>query len=167
MYDIGSPAQLSMSRRLNSLLPCTQEQLTPYVIDPDKVVEVMKRKQEMSKEYYDRGTRQLSVLKANDAVRIQMQGRWVPGVVIRQAETPRSYIVKGPSGHEYRRNRKHLRKVAESVPMTFNMDIPCDDSEQQANVTELPDEPPVTNNDRTSCGRTVKAPRRYQDYVRL
>ena len=40
--DIGSPAQLSMSRRLNSLLPCTQEQLTPCVIDPDKVVELMK-----------------------------------------------------------------------------------------------------------------------------
>ena len=75
VYDIGSPAQLSMSRRLNSLLPCTQEQLTPYVIDPDKVVEVMKRKQEMSKEYYDRGTRQLSVLKANDTNARQMGPR--------------------------------------------------------------------------------------------
>ena len=167
VYDIGSPAQLSMSRRLNSLLPCTQEQLTPCIINPDKVVEVMKRKQEMSKENYDRGTRELSILKAGDAVRIQMQGRWVPGVVIRLAETPRSYIIKGPSGHEYKRNRKHLRKVAESVPMTLNMDIPYDDPEQQANVTEAHDEPPVTNNDRTSCGRTVRAPRRYQDYVRL
>ena len=167
VYNIGSPAQLFMSRRLNSILPCTQEQLTPCVIDPDKVVEVMKGKQEMSKENYDRGTRQLSVLKANDAVRIQMQGRWVPGVVVRQAETPRSYIVKGPSGHEYRRNRKHLRKVAESVPMNIYMDIPCDDSEQQANVTEPSDEPPVTNNDRTLSGRTVKTPRRYQDYVRI
>ena len=136
VYDIGSPSQLSMSRRLNSLLPCTQEQLTPCIINPDKVVEVMKRKQEMSKENYDRGTRELSILKAGDAVRIQMQGRWVPGVVIRLAETPRSYIIKGPSGHEYRRNRKHLRKVAESVPMTLNMDIPYDDPEQQANVTE-------------------------------
>ena len=81
----------------------------------------------ISKEHYDRGTKQLSVLKANDAVRIQMQGRWVPGVVIRQAETPRSYVVRGPSGHEYRRNRKHLRKVVESVPST--MDIVYDDSE--------------------------------------
>ncbi len=167
VYDIGSPAQLSMSRRLNSLLPCTQEQLTPCVINPDKVVEVMKRKQEISKENYDRGTRQLPILKANDAVRIQMQGRWVPGVVICKADTPRSYIVKGPNGHEYRRNRKHLRKVAESVPETMDMDIPCDNSEQQAIVTEHPDELPVTNNERTPSGRTVKTPRRYQDYVRL
>ena len=87
--------------------------------------------------------------------------------MIRLAETPRSYIIKGPSGHEYRRNRKHLRKVAKSVPMTLNMDIPYDDPEQQANVPEAHGEPPVTNNDRTSCGQTVRAPRRYQDYVRL
>ena len=152
-----------MSHRLNSLLPCTQEQLTPCVIDPDKVVEVMKRKQETSEENYDQGIRQLPILKANDAVRIQMQGRWVPGVVICQAETPHSYIVKGPNGHEYRKNHKHLRKVAESVPETMDMDIPCDNSEQQAMVMEHPDEPPVTNNDRTSSGCTVKTPRRYQD----
>ena len=88
-----------MSRRLNSL-PSTQEQLTPHVIDPDKVVEVMKKKQEMSKEHYDHGIRQLSVLKPGDAVRIQMQGRWIPGVVIRQAEAPHLYVVRGPRGHE-------------------------------------------------------------------
>ena len=100
----------------------------------------MKRKQEISKEHYDCGTKQLSVLKANDAVRIQMRGRWVPGVLISQAEIPRSYVVRGTSGRQYRRNRKHLRKVVESVPTTMNMDIVCDDSEQQANVTEPVDE---------------------------
>ena len=127
----------------------------------------MKRKQEMAKENYDRGSRQLSVLKVDDAVGIQLQGRWVPGVVIQQAESPYSYIVRGPCGHEYGRNHKHLRKVAELTPMTMNMHIPCDHSEQQTNVTEPPDEPPVTNNNSTSCGQTVKAPRRHQDYIRL
>ena len=70
-----------MSRRLDSLLPCTQEQLTPRVIDPNRVVEVMKRKHQTSKDYYDQGAKQLPVLKPNDVVQIQMQGRWVPGVV--------------------------------------------------------------------------------------
>ena len=91
-----------------------------------------------------------------------MQARWVLGVVIHQAETLLSYIVSGPSGHEYRRNCKHLRKVVESVPTTINMDIVCDDSERQANVTEPVDKLPVTNNDRTSRGRTVRPPSRYQ-----
>ena len=58
--NIGSPAQLCMSRRLNSLLPSTPEQLTPQVVDPSKVMEKMKQNQEVSKEYYDRGARQLS-----------------------------------------------------------------------------------------------------------
>ena len=167
VYNVGSPAQLSMSRRLNSLLPSTQEQLTPHVIDLDKVIEVMRKKQEMSKEHYDHGTRQLSVLKRSDAVRIQMQGRWVPGVVIRQAETPRSYVVRGPRGHEYRRNRKHLRKVAESVPLLMNMDLTNDYSEPQPSQPEPADGSPVTENNRTSCGRSVRPPGRYRDYVRL
>ena len=49
----------------------------------------------------------------------------------------------------------------------MNMDLVCDNSEQQANVTEPVDEPPVSNNDRTSRGRTVRPPSRYQDYVKL
>ena len=36
---ISSPAQLCMSRRLRSVLPCTPEQLAPKMINPEKVVE--------------------------------------------------------------------------------------------------------------------------------
>ena len=96
-----------------------------------------------------------------------MQGRWVSGVVIRQAETPCLYVVSIPSGHVYRRNRKHLRKVAESVPLLMNMDLTNDHSEQQPSQLEPADESPVTENNRTSRGRTVRPPSRYQDYVRL
>ena len=47
-----------MSCRLNSLLPSTPEQLTPQVVNPNKVIEKMKQNQEVLKEYYDRGARQ-------------------------------------------------------------------------------------------------------------
>ena len=57
VHNIGSPAQLCMSHRLNSLLPSTPEQLTPQVIDHNKVMEKFKQNQEVSKEYYDRGAR--------------------------------------------------------------------------------------------------------------
>ena len=163
VYDIGSPAQLSMSRRLNSLLPCTQEQLNPRVIDPTRVVEVMKRKQQISKDYYDQRTKQLSVLKPNDAIRI---GRWVPGVVIRQAETPRSYIVKGPSGHEYRRNRKHLKKVVEHAPIPMDIDDTGDDPTPQAISVNQSNDMPSNSSNQTAGGRIIRTPRRYQDYVR-
>ena len=37
--DIGSPAQLLMSRGLRSIIPTTNAQLQPKVLDPHKVME--------------------------------------------------------------------------------------------------------------------------------
>ena len=50
---------LSMGRRLNSLLPCTPEQLAPEVIDPKKVTEATRHVQERNKKYYDRSAKEL------------------------------------------------------------------------------------------------------------
>ena len=71
-----------------------------------------------------------------------MQGRWVPGVVVRQAESPCSYMVKGPSGREYRRNHKHLRKVVESVPVPIDIDDTYDDPPPQAISVNDPNDLP-------------------------
>ena len=111
-----------MSRRLNSILPSTSEQLTPQVIDPSKVIKKMRHSKEVSKEYYDRGARQLSKLNPNDTVRMQLQDRWIPCTVVRQADAPRPYVVKGLNGQEYRRNRKHLRRVNEPPLTTVDVD---------------------------------------------
>lgn len=43
--DIGSPAQLLMSRRLRSIIPTTDAQLQPEVLDPHKVKEKLRLKQ--------------------------------------------------------------------------------------------------------------------------
>ena len=96
-----------------------------------------------------------------------MQGRWVPGVVVRQAETPHSYMVKGPSGHEYRRNRKHLRKVVESVPVPIYIDNTYGDPPPQAISANDPNDSPSIGSNQSSGGRIIRAPRRYQDNVRL
>ena len=71
--NIGSPAQLSMSRRLSSVLPCTPEQLIPKVIDSKKVKESLKQAQERNKRYYDRASKDLCELQPNDTIRIQVQ----------------------------------------------------------------------------------------------
>ena len=164
--NIGSPAQLCMSRRLNSILPSTSEQLTPQVIDPSKVMEKIRHSKEVSKEYYDRGARQLSELNPNDTVRMQVQDRWIPCTVVRQADAPRSYVVKGLNGQEYRRNRKHLRRVNEPPLTTIDVDdvepppqLPT--GEQPTSTTTVANE---TN--MTSRGRIVRAPTRYKDFVR-
>ena len=44
--EVGSPAQLLMSRRLRSIIPTTAAQLQPRVLDPNKVKEKLRLKQE-------------------------------------------------------------------------------------------------------------------------
>ena len=65
----------------------------------------------MLKEYYDRGSTQLSELNTNDTVQMQVKDKWVQCTIVRQADTPRFHIFKVFNGQKYCRNRKHLRKV--------------------------------------------------------
>jgi len=105
------------------------------------------------------GTKQLSGLKPNDAVRIQMQRRWVPGVVIWQAETLRSYILKGPSSHEYQRNHKYLRKVAESILLPVDIDDTDENPAPPPVSTDCSIVSPICTTDRTSGGCIIRVPR--------
>jgi len=166
--NIGSPAQLCMSRRLNSVLPSTPEQLTPKIIDPNIVIEKIKQKQHVSKEYYDKGARQLCELQPNDSIRMQVQNRWVPGTVVRKANTPRSYVVRGLNGQEYRRNRKHLRKVNEPSPVPVDIDDIDEPTLQQQEPPQVEQSinSPVIEGNRTSYGRVIRPPARYQNFVR-
>ena len=172
---IGSPAQLCMSRRLRSVLPCTPEQLAPKMINPEKVVESARLAQETNKKYYDRASKDLCKLQPNDSIRIQVEDQWVPGVVVKLADAPRSYIVRGPNGREYRRNHKHLRKVSQA---SETLSIDDDDENEgateqveqtQENTVQTDSNAGVTTQEpvRTSRGRIVKEPTRYQDFVRL
>jgi len=43
--NIGLPAQLCMNRRLRSTLPNTTEQLTPAVVEPNKVIQQLEHQQ--------------------------------------------------------------------------------------------------------------------------
>ena len=66
--NIGSPAQLYMSRRLRSTLPNNAEQLTPAVVEPNKVIQQLEHQQSLRKAQYDKGSRLLSSLKPRESV---------------------------------------------------------------------------------------------------
>ena len=103
--NLVSPAQLLMSRRLQSVLSTTPNQLTPKIIEPSQVSEQLEKKQRIHKRYYDQGSRPLSELKPNDPVYMQPGNRWIPATVIQKVNTPHSYIIKTTEGRSYRRNR--------------------------------------------------------------
>lgn len=117
--NVASPAQILMSRRLRSHLPITDSQLQPQVIDPERIQKKLEEKQAKQKRYYDRGSRQLPVVREGEKIRLQPQNKWKPAVVTKILETPRSsvYIVQTSTGQKLRRNRHHIRK-RESVVST-------------------------------------------------
>ena len=100
-----------MSRRLRSIIPTTEAQLQPRVLDPNKGKEKLRLKQEKQKYYFNQHTRQLPALEKGKQIRVRMGNRWEPRVVVDHAETPRSYKVQTDNGGEYRRNRKMLMKL--------------------------------------------------------
>ena len=101
-----------MSRRLRSIITTTEAQLQPRVLDPNRVKEGIRLKQEKQKYYFDQHTKQLPRLEKGEQIRVGMEKRWEPGVVVHHAETPtRSYRVQRDNGGENHRNRKVLMKL--------------------------------------------------------
>nr|XP_023660029.1 uncharacterized protein K02A2.6-like [Paramormyrops kingsleyae] len=104
-----SPAQLLMSRRLRSTLPRSHQQLQPKVINSREFRSRRVHQQNHQKKYYDRSAKPMSSLRDGQYIRFQEQGYWKPAVVIRQADTERSYHIRATDGGQvYRRNRRHL-----------------------------------------------------------
>jgi transposase InsO family protein len=81
--DVGSPAQLSMGRRLRSKMPSSTEQLQPKMVNPTIVQKRLKQKQAEQKKYYDRSSKPLEHLSAGDDVFVQREGKWKPAIVTR------------------------------------------------------------------------------------
>ena len=189
--DVGSPAQLLMSRRLRSIIPTTDAQLQPKVLDPHKVKEKLRLKQEKQKHYFDQHAKHLPTLEKGDRIRVQMGSHWKPGVVTEHAGTPRSYRIRTDEGREYRRNRRVLMESPESDPLATDIsphlesptvrtnrsspsketadqavsfsEEPTTTSQEQEEIHSLEDE--ISEPHKTASGRVVKRPPRFKDYV--
>jgi transposase InsO family protein len=183
--DVGSPAQLSMGRRLRSKMPSSTEQLQPKMVNPTIVQKRLKQKQAEQKKYYNRSSKHLS---EGDDVFVQREGKWKPAIVTSKADTPRSFNIMTEDGAQCRRNRVHLRKTynkvrqspsvrettespsqEESKVNSPTMNEPHEQSQQQKTREESQEilrstdetELPV----KTRSGRIVRKPERYKDYV--
>ena len=79
LNHVGSPARLSMGRRLRSRMPSSTDQLLPKTVNPAIVHARLEQKQAQQKKYYDRSSRPLS---EGDDVYVQREGRWKPAIVL-------------------------------------------------------------------------------------
>ena len=103
----------------------------------------------------------MTSLQPGQSIRLQQHGYWEPAVVIKPADTSRSYHVRTTEGREYRRNRLHLLDTNEAhsdeVSSEEHYTTPL--APQAAGDTTPPT---VTVPYQTKSGRTVK-PRNVMD----
>ncbi|XP_011858665.1 PREDICTED: uncharacterized protein LOC105556193 [Vollenhovia emeryi] len=111
-----SPSELSMGRRIKSLLPIASSLLVPKTIDRKVLLSREEERIRRQKEDFDRRHHKIERdnLETGDRVWIRDLRRW--GVVKELANQPRSYIVQSDSG-VYRRNRSHLHRL--SAPLGY------------------------------------------------
>ena len=145
-----------------------------------------------SKHHFDQHTKHLPASDKGDQIRVRMGNHWEPGVVVDHAETPRSYKIQANNGGEYRRNRKMLMKLPDSVPLSTD-NSPLEDppsarvngnspgkeqvnqatpvaqehvsafQEQESNSSA--DGHKETEQYKTRSGRVIQRPSRFKDYV--
>ena len=153
---LESPAHLLMSRQLRSVLPVTQRQLQPQVVDPQTVVVRRLQCQATQKRYYDRGSRPLPTLQPGDEVFVQLTpgGRWQPARITARGRAPRSYVLQTTEGSTYRRNRRFIRCQPRQTQG------PPPEPTLVGNVAPEPATAPLPNLSITRSGRVVTRPRR-------
>ncbi len=112
----ASPAQRLMSRRTRTLLPTSNQLLSPEVAtgSAEKLV-LLKRK---ATKYYNKGAKHLPTLQRGDSVRISPKTTsdklWRKAEILGPIkDRPRSYEVRTEDNVVLRRNRRHLRKTSE------------------------------------------------------
>ena len=180
--EIGSPAQRLFGRRTRTRLPTTANLLKPKIQTPTIVKEKLESYRQKAKMYYDRNTKPLSTLRAEDNVRVRTDEGWQRAELLpkeSQPKEPRSYNVRMPNNRIWRRNRRDIIITNDS---NERMNDRAKDSERMSESREQQKSrvgrkirkkemdirviPKVIDTHTfTKRGRNVRPPKRYSDYV--
>lgn len=176
--DGVTPAELLYGRQVRGILPTFEDKRK---IERDSFKEVLKKRQERQKQYYDRTARNLKELKVGDVVKVHNENRQLPhksGIVVALHENPRSYKIKTEQGQIISRNRKAL-SVGNKFEAQANVYLGESETESQVageegSKVEEEGEREIVNESRdndkakqitTRSGRIVNKPSHLQDYV--
>ena len=167
-----SPAQMLMSRSLNTKVPTLPSLLQPKVVVARPQLE---QRQQRHKAVFDRGSHELTELHPGAVVRVRHNDVWQSAIIRQKDVHPRSYIIER-DGCRLRRNRRQLLKTAEDEsPKTTTSEVADACLAQPADVVEPNEAPspmPVVQREdvpRTpgrvrSIARAVVRPVKFEDY---
>ncbi|UYV82065.1 hypothetical protein LAZ67_21000644 [Cordylochernes scorpioides] len=102
-----SPAELCMKRKLRTTVPISPVQLQSRIPDLENLEMREKDQRHKKKTHFDIHHRARELPHLDKGTRVWVKDSRVPGVVLEDAGTPRSYIVNSPKGI-LRINRFHL-----------------------------------------------------------
>ena len=110
-----SPAQLLMSRRLNTRIPTPPSALQPSIPDHAAVRDSETTNKEKQRQNFNRrhAARLAPKFQPGDRVHIRDLDR--PGLIVERHTSPRSYLVKTDQG-TLRRNNRHLAAIPTANP---------------------------------------------------
>ena len=146
-----SPSELLMGRRIRTDVPQLKKLLVPnwpHVKDFRSLDEKFKAEQKHNYDVRHR-VRPLPTLPDNLPVWVDNQGTQVPGEIVQQASSLRSYLVETPTG-QVRRNCSHIRVRSENT---------SDDSNGPNGTPDQP-EPPRVIATRSRTGTAIRPPDR-------
>ena len=174
---LQAPAKLLNQRNYRTLLP-SSGRLQRLKTNDDDLLYLQRRQESQRQQHGQWHRRELEDLSSGQAVAVYNPSSktWTTAEVKDKLDEPRSYVVKTTNGSELRRNRIHLKPVAEKqtakqtsleempVPRESTPSKPpCTDV--QTSTDKLIVDDTNTNIKRTSSGRTVKPPTKLNLYV--
>lgn len=180
-----TPAELLYNRKVKNVIPNSRME----VKQKDDFRNELLWRQEKQKNYFDKHSKQLPVLKRGEVVKIQNENNQKPhrsGIIIDQDKNPRAYQIKEEHGEIVKRNRRMLIKGGNFSEIDDYLDEEIDDNVlNQNNVTNDILNPANQNNNsvsnnqelspvssqiqrnsyHTRSGREVRKPDYLKDYV--
>lgn len=107
-----TPSQLVQNRIIRTDIPMHTNKSKPKLCNDAE--NQLQKKQQKSKEYYDKSVKLRVGLKVNEKVLFKNNDKWIIGHIIALHESPRSYIIQSNDGRVYRRNSIHIKKYYEN-----------------------------------------------------
>jgi len=147
-----SPAELLQGCRIRTDTPQPKSSFISQWTHTQQLKKLHEKYKSSQIEHYNKRhhVRSLPPLPDNIPVWVQTENSNVPGTVVQQASTPRSYILSTPNG-QLRRNRANLR-----------LRQPAGTPQRESRVPEMSSERPSRVVTRSQTGAVIRPPDRLR-----